>query len=270
MMDPFRRGRVSACLIATCLLLLVLSSLSAAESADSEPPSIPGPLQTSTACAHTEPVRLVELEMGVEDVLLEQCPGIRPGARLTTGCTMNFLFEDDNDYYMGTAGHCTSHVGQRMGAAGIGAFGSVVYRINEGVGQDFALIRVDADKHNMVDPTLCAWAGPYDSDPLTHPGQPLHMYGWGVATNDASFTRARSGVLLSTSPTSITFLGVASGGDSGSPTVNALGSAVAVNTHVLLTAQGSAVVYGTHIDHALRLADGAGFDVDVVAGGSII
>lgn len=269
MTAPSRRTRVSATLFASALLILVLGSLPSASSIETEPSEPLGP--GSLACSHAEPIPIGDLDpVSTGNAVLEECPGIRPGARLSTGCTMNFLFQDENDYYMGTAGHCTGHIGQRMRAPGVGEFGSVVYRINQGIGWDFALIRVDTDKHDLLQPDLCAWAGPNDADPLTHAGQPVHMYGWGVATNDESITRARSGVLLTSSSMSIDFVGFASGGDSGSPTVNALGSALAINTHVLLTASGSPVVYGTHIDQALRLSHNNGFDVEVVSGQSVV
>jgi hypothetical protein len=179
---------------------------------------------------------------------------------------LNFVFREGNEIYMGTAGHCTGFVGQRIGAAGVGQFGTVVYRIDQGVGSDFALIRVDPSLRETVNPTMCAWGGPLGAEPTTIPGQHVHHYGWGTATNDFAQTRARAGVLLSVSASAINFAGLASGGDSGSPTTNMDGDALGVNTHVLYTAHGSPVVYGTNIARILALAQAAGFNLELVAG----
>ncbi len=259
-----------ACL-STLAFLLMLMGPSAATTmeetrdalAQTETPLLPG-----VPCEHEEPIPLIELPTHGMPIPgpPEECPGIRPGARLTNGCTMNFLFTDGTDHYMGTAGHCTSFVGQSMGATGIGPFGSVAYRHYSGVGHDFALIRVDDAMVDQLDPNMCAWSGPRDAEPETHAYQPMHHYGWGVATNDQAHTRARTGYLTAVSDTTISFTSYASGGDSGSPATNVLGSGLGILTHVQSNVYGDRVVYGTHIEQAISMAQGAGFDIEIVAG----
>lgn len=221
-------------------------------------------------CPYEEAIPIIELPRPTAQetaLILEECPGIRPGARLSNWCTMNFVFTDGTDIYIGTAGHCTSFVGQRMGAwQGPSPFGTVVYRHYGGVGYDFALIRIDEAFHDQVDPNICTWHGPVDSEPTTHEHQPVHHYGWGLATAGNSYERARTGTLIYATDTTIHFESFASGGDSGSPANNVLGSGLGVITHVIGSAAGSPLVLGTHVEQALAMARGGGFDVELVPG----
>jgi hypothetical protein len=259
-----RFHRTLATLLGSAFLVMLLASTTAAPLDD-----VPATEEVATVECFGEPIPLIDLPQGdvPTTLLLEQCPGIRPGARLSNGCTMNFVFEDTANLYIGTAGHCTSFVGQRMGATGMtGTFGTVVYRYYGGVGWDFALILVDEDKRDLVDPNLCAFHGPLDADPSTHQYQPVHHYGWGVATMQNSYQRARTGYILWTSPTTVHFMSYASGGDSGSPLNNVHGDALGIITHVQSNVYGDRLVYGTHITQALAMARGAGFDVQLVPG----
>ena len=81
--------------------------------------------QLPTTCDASQAVTLqlpegAPLPAGETDAVnpVDFCPGLRPGARLSNGCTMNFVFTDGTNLYIGTAGHCTSSVGQRMSTGG--------------------------------------------------------------------------------------------------------------------------------------------------------
>jgi hypothetical protein len=193
----------------------------------------------------------------------EACGGLRPGAPLSNGCTMNFVFTDGASLYIGTAGHCTGSIGQRMSAPGVGAFGSVVYRLDGGIGNDFGLIRVDADKVAQVNPQLCVWGGPTGAEAVGGAGNVLLHYGWGFVTSASPVTRARAHAASAWDADSAEWWGFGSPGDSGSPLVDHDGNAYAILTHGL-TPVASPVLYGTNIQRILGLTADAGFHLQVV------
>lgn len=203
------------------------------------------------------------------NVAFEQCTGaLRPGARMSgTGCTFNFVFDDaQGNLYIGTAGHCTSGVGQRVGAEGVGIFGTVVYDRNSGV-NDFSLIRIDANKHDRVNPTLCTWGGPVGADPGgALPRDVFLEYGWGFATQFVPETRARVLGEANSYPTHITWNGVGSGGDSGAPIVNQAGYAMGIHTFGQTPYAGAVLEGGPSIGNILGMARTAVPTLDLVTG----
>jgi hypothetical protein len=252
----------------TLLSLLVLAGLAAG------PVGLTAPGLSASEpflCPHTGTVPLIDLDpadVPVHLPLSDSCLNlIRPGARQSNGCTLNFVFRDADHLYIGTAGHCTNSVGQRISTAQIGEFGTVVYRLNGGVGSDFALIRIDVDKHGLVEATMCAFGGPSEGSGSTAAGQHVHNYGWGYQTSSTGATRARVGVLSSGGGNSITFEGFGSPGDSGSPVTGVVDQPVGIVTHGLTTF-GSPVIFGTSYARMLTLAHGAGFPITLVAGES--
>lgn len=195
----------------------------------------------------------------------ESCTGIRPGARFSNiGCTMNFVFTDGASLYVGTAGHCTSSIGQRFSTAATGAFGSVVQRLNGGIGNDFALIKVDAAQVGAVNPKMCVWGGPEGAATAGNAGSALFEYGWGFVTSSNPITRARPQVSQGWAGGQAAFSGFGSPGDSGAPVIDQDGNAWGVLTHGT-TQFGSVPLWGTNIQRALSLARGAGYDVTVVS-----
>jgi hypothetical protein len=201
--------------------------------------------------------------------LLEPCAGIRPGGTFTNvGCTMNFVFTDGANLYIGTAGHCAT-VGTRMSnfAAG-GQFGTVVYSINAGLGNDFALIKIDANKVALVNPQLCAFGGPAGvNNGETGFGQFVYEYGWGIATQVSTATRARIHVQEYQDANDAGWIGEGSGGDSGAPMIDENGNAFAIHTHGITPVLGVYGEAGTYIRRILSLAQGAGFNISVVTAG---
>lgn len=230
---------------------------------------------------------------------LAPCPGIRPGGALILRftplemvyCTMAFIVTDGSDLFVATAGHCVDSelgvpgVGERVSAHGVpGTFGTVAYQWCEGgdslgqgcgVGTDFALIRIDGDKHAFVSPEMCAWGAPsggvFTGTYFVGGGPPLvaQHFGWGmgVAAADVGWnwggvsaqpanpvTQPRTEVLVEADETVALMEGPAFSGDSGSGVMvlDPLGGeprALGVLTHV-----SNAGNFVQRLDHALAKA----------------
>lgn len=203
---------------------------------------------------------------------LHPCEGrIQPGARMTNGCTMNFVFRDSlGRLYFGTAGHCVNP-GQRVGIAGVGAsVATVVFDGYPGT-IDFALARIDAAFYGFVDPTLCHWGGPAGVNTAPATGQTTHIYGWGNIYSDTELTRPRPGVVRSSTSAEVTYIGFAQPGDSGSPLASGDGNALGVHVRSTLSV-GSIRVdpsnkVATRIDAAMLFAERVtGLDLELVRG----
>lgn len=196
---------------------------------------------------------------------------IRPGARLSTpvgGCTVNFIFRDAaNNRYFGTAGHCFNALGQRGSVGGLGQVGTVVYRLSAGVGNDFALVRVDANRVNLVNPAMCHWGGPTGIDGEV--GAIVRHYGWPIGYSTLPATRPRSGLGWGSDADSFTFVGTVASGDSGSGARNDDGTGLGIITHVniglILFAHSAPFAFGTRLDQAIGLAEAAtGLDLTLL------
>jgi hypothetical protein len=202
------------------------------------------------------PLPQAQQALGIETeaVVPGPCPQeIRPGARMTSpaGCTFSFIFKDQYDrFYVATAGHCVDAVGDRVSAAGIGPIGTVVYLIDEGVGRDFAMIRIDPDKENLVNPAMCHWGGPTGTALGT--STIIHHYGWGIGFGTAPETRARSGALSTVGGSVGGWKGTAAPGDSGSGAITSNGDAFLTITHIGLN--NANTVFGTRINQGINLA----------------
>lgn len=98
---------------------------------------------------------------------------VRPGVKHVTNgaqCTTNFVFRDrtTDKLYMGTAAHCIDNVGVG-GKSSIGTFGggtSIVATVafstweTPGLGSDFALMEIPADREKDVHPAVIHFGGP--------------------------------------------------------------------------------------------------------------
>lgn len=219
--------------------------------------------------------------------------GIRPGAWLRLGnsyCTASFVVEDQaGKLYLMTAGHCTQSLGQRIAvkqgtlvaAAGEWLeFGTLIGRNPNGY--DTALIRIDEDKYDLVDPNMPGWGGP-QGVATTRPADALH-YGWGWVTWQEHQTRCRAATTLSWSPTTwwIETDTYGGGGDSGSGVMSYAGLALgnlnwATNVQYpnLPGGIGGGAFYskqlgGLRMDFALeRLEAQTGLQLSLVAGDDI-
>jgi hypothetical protein len=165
-----------------------------------------------------------------------------------SGCTLNFVFTDGTSNYIGTAGHCASRgktviaqVATRVDptdtvVATLAAIGSTVKSWNNGIGKDFALIKVDPAF--KVVPGVAGALGPtgtFCGDPV---GQPVMHYGHGyiffVEQGYAKFGEVipdLSLVFPFTTPDGYNWVGYGLPGDSGSEVMNDAGLAVGDLTH---------------------------------------
>lgn len=199
-----------------------------------------------------------------EPIVPSACAGrISPGARISTpigGCSLNFIFRDSQgSWYAGSAGHCFRGVGDRASVPGLGQVGTVVYNVNGGIGRDFALIHIDTDQVQHVDPSMCHWGGPTTLESGSH--DLVNHYGFGVGHGTTQATRARSGATTSVGANSFTFMGAVASGDSGSGARLGDGSALGTITHVnmglVVVAHSAPYAYGTTATRGVQLAEAA-------------
>jgi len=157
---------------------------------------------------------------------------LQPGTEVITpvgGCTLNFVFKDATNTYIGTAGHCADGPGGRVSTTGHGAWGTVVVDIDGAT--DFALIRVDAAKVSAVRSAVQHWGGPTGvvTASETATGDVLAIYGYGIGFSVNENTRPKQGVLISDSSTQYVADTWAVNGDSGGPVLHkATGKALGV------------------------------------------
>lgn len=182
------------------------------------------------------------------------CFMIRPGAMLTTGCTVNFVYTNGTDFFIGTAGHCIAE-GQKACLQLIGCIGHAIYSTgDQGVGRDFALIEIAEDRENLVDPEMCDVGGPTGSNEGDIFGQAVLRTGHGGTAGAVSQTppRPAAGVGIAWGSWSFTWAPGPIPGDSGSPIRDAEGEAMGTVTHVGIVPPG--LGFGTRWDHGLDLA----------------
>jgi hypothetical protein len=165
-----------------------------------------------------------------------------------SGCTMNFVFTDGTSHYIGTAGHCAGNgktviaqIATRVDPTDsvivtLAAIGSVVKSANQGIGKDFALVKINPGFH--VVPGVAGGLGPtgvFCGDPV---GQPVMHYGHGyiffVEQGHPKFGEVVPDLTLLfkfTSPNGFNWVGYGLPGDSGSGVMNAAGLAVGDLSH---------------------------------------
>jgi hypothetical protein len=201
------------------------------------------------------------------------CTGIRPGSWISAGgaCTTNFVFTDpQGNLYIGTAGHCIS-TGQTAVVANVGLIGTAVFSTGDGgVGNDFALIKINADKMSLVNPEMCDWGGPTGvfTGPSITGRRVLHTgHGYGVV-GSAVVTpmppRPKEGVGEAWGATSLTWVGYPWPGDSGSAirldggtSVGTVGLGAGILTHgigVSVVGAPAGLGFGTRLDKAIQMS----------------
>lgn len=191
---------------------------------------------------------------------------IQPGAILRSSvgqCTMNFVFEDSSGgLFVGTAGHCSQKVGDRMRSAD-GEFGSVVWRESSS-SMDFSLVRIDGDKTGQVSPAVRFWGGPVGSTASseTGAGDALLLYGYGVGFATTSATRPREGVLWSDSSSDYVADTGAVNGDSGGPIIHEpTGKALGIVSRFNLTSLVPSTDIGPTVESILAVLSANGFNL---------
>lgn len=202
---------------------------------------------------------------------------IQPGVALVTPfttCTGGFVFTDPaGTFYVATAGHCfgdlvqcESLAGIRVRVDGLGEIGTKVLCYDRGVGTDLALVRIDHDKADRVDPAMMAWGGP------TAPEGPtmgiVRHYGHGLVYGETEETRARTGFGTTRDDHAFRMMGLVVNGDSGSPVRSDDGHAIGILTHANgnlgVVAHSAPYAYGTTVERILDVASARGFDLTLV------
>jgi hypothetical protein len=204
------------------------------------------------------------------------------------GCTMNFIFRDTRGTsYIGTAGHCVDkggsvvmQVGTRVDPTNtlfvtLAAIGSVAKRVDQGVGQDFGLVKIDPGW--KVVPGVAGAAGPsgvFCGDPL---GQPVAHYGHGyvfaVGPGNLKFGEVIPDLTVlfkMNTSTGYNWIGYGLPGDSGSPVMDDAGLAVGNLTHGVDVAgvPVPGLNFGTTIQGIFSII-GSGFSLVTVDGRSL-
>lgn len=217
------------------------------------------------------------------DLPLSGYVGIRPGSQMVSPslCTMNFVFQRGGELAIGTAGHCVESVGQEVTVLTVApasdelvlvTIGTVLSRVQEGVGADFALVGVRPELHGWVFPTIAQVGGPcgaYTGEGLTaaqvplgqhadlEAGEQLFHYGHGVGVGAGG--TARTGHALYWEPGAFWWAGGGTPGDSGSPVrvgTSGLGAAGVVSHLVVNSTHLGATVVGTRITAISSLVPG--------------
>lgn len=149
--------------------------------------------------------------------------GIRPGSWMIApaGCTMNFVFQSGGSYAIGTAGHC-GNAGDPVvlltlapGTANpvLVEIGTISVSHNNGVGDDFALVPINAALNAWVSPTMALVGGPCGSYTGSGPETVWHSgHGVGIGTGGTP----RAGLALTWQANAFGWDGAAIFGDSGS------------------------------------------------------
>lgn len=207
---------------------------------------------------------------------------IQPGALLGDPCTMNFVFTDAEDaLYIGAAGHCVPGVGRRAIAPEIGGFGSIVFSRHDSVNftepgnqsgplLDFALIKIDEDKYDLVDPAVRYWGGPTGIETRYAPGSMTLHYGQGLFWQATEPSRPRYGVLqerYTSGPFTDWYLAshAIMGGDSGSSLLTGTGKALGIIDTVAVTfGNQPGVIGGPTVELILEELAREGIDVELV------
>jgi hypothetical protein len=163
---------------------------------------------------------------------------LRPGSSLGGYCTFNFVFYRPGTpkaapkAYIGTAGHCTDELGERVEQPDLGEIGEVVYDsdlVESTV--DFSLIEIDADKVAQTNPEVMSWGGPTRSitqEDLVQ-GDQVDVYGYGLGVGENEQTRPRYGFLIDWDDEEYKADMPAVNGDSGAPLIHdATGAALGI------------------------------------------
>jgi hypothetical protein len=209
-------------------------------------------------------------------------PGIRPGQWLVTvtthpvgfaWCTANFVFARSGVNGIGTAGHCaakdalggypdvTAYVVPPVGSGKLPGFyhiGRFVLAHNNGIGDDFAMIRIYPRYQSWVSPTMPVWGGPTGIYTSLQPTLVKH-FGHGAAVGTGGTPRAGlCPILNARKGTAFAWYGVGAPGDSGSGVEELTGKAVGNFTHIVIL-DGHilpGMLAGTKMKKILQIANG--------------
>lgn len=209
---------------------------------------------------------------GPADLVFGPCPGIRPGAQVSSPggtCTMSWILQSGSTYYATIAGHC-GDVGHKIKLASTGAtIGEMVYSVSQPIGEDFGVFRIYSTYNGQVNAAMCAWGGATGVWTGVGGSHVVRHFGYGLGVGSVPPARARSGVLGVTDASAFAFEGFVMPGDSGSPARLASGEALGVITDLLPVRDpgpyllptnpllNTGTVLGTRLDHGLPRASAA-------------
>ena len=195
---------------------------------------------------------------------------LRPGTGMGY-CTYNFVYYTPGTAkaapkaYIGTAGHCTDTIGERMSHPELGEIGTVVYDsdlVNSEV--DFSLVELDPAIVGKTNPTVLHWGGPtriINEEDLVV-GDQIDVYGYGLLVGETEPTRPRSGYLVSFTENEYQADMPAVNGDSGAPLLHhQSGAALGIISRYGLTVPMPSTDMGPLMPWILEELDKAGFNV---------
>lgn len=190
---------------------------------------------------------------------------IQPGAQARSplgGCTMNFVFDDqDGTRYIAIAAHCID-VGQRLSGSDVGEFGTCVWELFN-ADDDFALIEIDANRLDRVNPAMRGWGGPtgYTVSTETQQGDVLLFHGFGIVLGTTPVTRSRAGILTGDTTRQYSSQAPISPGDSGGPVLHKeTGKALGLANNI----KPFSLANGSTIERLIEKAGEAGYVLTLV------
>lgn len=209
----------------------------------------------------------------------EDLGGDPPMTEIDAYCTYDWVFHDvvepdpeTGEYptpkaYIGTAGHCTDDVGERMSIIGGGEIGTVVYDSDLGSsGVDFSLVELDPQVVGDTHPQMRGFAAPtgYAKPADLAEGQFVGIHGYGVVLGQNDLTRTREGVLVAWNDDEYVADMPAVNGDSGAPLVlSESGLALGIISRYGFGATPPSTDTGPLLNWVLRELDAAGFKVEL-------
>ena len=189
--------------------------------------------------------------------------GIRPGGWIVApaGCTANFVFQNGPSLAIGTAGHCVEKTGEHVVMLTLAPgtenpvlvdIGSVAKMVDQGIGNDFALVTIRPELHPWVSATNAVIGGPCGQYGGSGP-ETVEHYGHGLAIGTGGTPRA--GVALTWRPESFGWDSPSIFGDSGSSVRVTDFKAAGNLTHLVVDTRWlPSFVAGTRISKMLQIA----------------
>jgi hypothetical protein len=197
---------------------------------------------------------------------------IQPGAVVQSDvglCTLNYVFDGGGNRYIGTAGHCSEHVGDVMTDENGVRIGTVAFRIFEG-DDDFSLIKIDTSRYGDIDPSVRGWGGPTGvTTPATSGlGDVILLSGNPQGVSLPSLIADRPGILEAQTNTFYLAIAPAIFGDSGGPVLDwATGKAIGLVSGISIPTVPPSTLTGPTLDRTLRTLAQHGFNVSLVTSG---
>ena len=158
---------------------------------------------------------------------------LRPGASLGGYCTFNFVFykpgtkSSPPKAYIGTAGHCTDALDEKVSQPTLGEIGQVVYdsdliEDDDDFFVDFSLIEIYPKFIKHTNPEVLHWGGPTRivTEEDLAVGDRIDVYGYGIGLGATEQTRPRHGYVTNWSDDEYEADTPTVNGDSGSPLVH--------------------------------------------------